>query len=218
VPDDESSNVDGALPPTTKGRATRRRIEDGLRTLLAERPYSSVRISDIAERAGLSPGAVYRYFPDRREILLTVLRELTDEAFAFVHSPWDPQVPERSVRETTIRYFHFYEHNRALFAVMAELAQSDSDVRDIWQQSQRAFHARIEHALERAVEQGVVRSDIEPDLAAQLLGGMAEFYAYRRFVIGFADAKPDVETAAEVLTELWSRGTLTDRRPLKKRK
>lgn len=75
-----AATTDAAMPPTSKGRATRKRIEDALRQLLTTSPYCAIRIADIAEGAKLSPGAVYRYFSDRRQILLTVLRELTDEA------------------------------------------------------------------------------------------------------------------------------------------
>lgn len=212
-----AATTDAAMPPTSKGRATRKRIEDALRQLLTTSPYCAIRIADIAEGAKLSPGAVYRYFSDRRQILLTVLRELTDEAYTFAHAPWDPSDPAKSVRETTVLYLKFYEQNRALFAVMAELAQSDDDVRAIWLHSQQEFHRRIEHALARGAEQGVVRNDIDLTLAAELLGGMTEFYAYRRFVVGFADPSHDAMAVADALTALWSSGAFP-KHPARSRK
>lgn len=206
------------MPPTTKGRAARDRILSGMRLLLEARPYSSVRIVDIAEAAALSQGAVYRYFRDKREILLTLLRTMTSDAYVVARAHWEPSDPMSSVWTTTTLYLQFYERHRALFAVMAELAQTDEAVKEIWRHSQREFHQRIEHALERGVAHGVVRDDIALGLAAELLGGMSEFYAYRRYVLGFTDLGLTAEEITDGITALWSRGTLAaDRQPNRNR-
>lgn len=205
--DRRPDTIGAATPPTTKGRAAKGRILAGLRSLLESQPYSSVRIADIAEAADLSQGAVYRYFSDKREILLTLLRTMTTEAYVFARAHWEPSDPMRSVRDTTSRYLEFYERNRALLAVTAELAQTDDAVRDIWRRSQRDFHQRIEHALERGVVSGVVRDDLALALAAELLGGMTEFYAYRRYVLGFTDSRLGSDDIIDGITALWAHGT-----------
>jgi len=57
IEDATPPRADPATPPTSKGRATRLRIEKALRELLETSPYSSIRMSDIAQHAGLSVGA-----------------------------------------------------------------------------------------------------------------------------------------------------------------
>lgn len=196
-----------ALPSTTKGRGTRQRLKAAATKLFAERSYAAVRITDITEAAGLSPGAFYRYFEDRRELMLELLREVSLEAFDFTRSPMDELQPITSVLETTRRYFEFYEQHRALFGLMVELSQADTDVAEIWATTQRNFYSRISRSLARGVHNGSVRPDLDLDLAAEMLGCMTELYAYQRFVLrSGALTERGVEDAVQTLAEIWIRG------------
>lgn len=194
-------------PPTTKGRDTRQRLLDSATRLFGEQGYGNVRITDITEAAGLSQGAFYRYFKDRREVVLELLRRMTAEAFDFVKAPWDESDPMASVLRSTVLYFSFYERNRNLFAVLVELSMTDPDVRDIWDHSRHAFYGRIAHSLRRGVSAGVLRDDLDIQVAAEMLGGMSEFYAFQRFVLGSTKDVPQ-ELATRVLAELWIGGTM----------
>ena len=139
-----------ARPATPKGRDTRARIMAAAESLFAERGYANVRVADIAGRAGLTTGAFYRYFTDRHELTLELLRDLTVEIFEFIRVPLDADNLVDSVTESTQKYFDFYERHRALFGVLVELAQSDTEIAEIWTASRRAFYSRISGALSRA--------------------------------------------------------------------
>lgn len=199
--------ADTGTPATPKGRDTRQRLLAAGRTLFGDLGYANVRVSDITETAGLSPGAFYRYFPDRRELMLELLRDLTSEAFDFVRVPWDPSSPSASVMETTRRYFEFFEQNRTLFGLLVELAHIDPDVEEIGARSREQFYARIAHSLERGVQDGALRPDIDVRLAAELLGSMTEFYAFQRFVLqNTAVAQVPIHDAARTLASVWAEG------------
>ena len=194
-------------PPTPKGRDTRQRILAAARTLFGEKGYSGVRITDITEAADLSPGAFYRYFEDRRDVVLVLLRDLMEEAFDFVRAPLNEQRPIDSVLRTTQLYFEFYHENRALFSVLVELGQTDPEVGEIWAKSRKAFYSRIAHALSRGVAAGRVRADVDVEVAAEMLGSMTEFYAFQRYVLGGNSLKDvPAEEATRVLSEIWTTG------------
>lgn len=202
-----ANDREGLTPPTPKGRDTRRRLLEAGRELFGERGYARVRIADITAAAGLSQGAFYRYFSDRRELMLELLRELTSEAFDFVRVPWDSRSPIDSVLESTVRYFDFFERNRSLFGVLVELAPTDPDVAAIGARSREQFYERIAHSLERGIAEGVLRSDLDVRVAAEMLGSMSEFYAFQRFVL----AQSSVSTvplahAAKTLATVWTEG------------
>lgn len=61
--------------------ARRSAILDAAATLIAERGYHSVRISDIAKVVGTSTGAVHYYFPGKSDVLTAALRHAIDNAF-----------------------------------------------------------------------------------------------------------------------------------------
>ena len=58
---------------------TRTRLFDALGSLMAEQPFESITMSQIAERAGVGRTAVYNHFADREVLLLAYMRQVTEE-------------------------------------------------------------------------------------------------------------------------------------------
>lgn len=195
------------IPATPKGRDARRRLLDAGRAVFGSAGYAGARVVDVTEAAGLSQGAFYRYFQDRRDLLLVLLQEMLDEAFREARAPWDSDHPFESVRITTERYFAFYDRNRALMGTMIEMVQTDPHVRQLWIASRAAFYRRTERMLRRGMESGTVRADVDPGLAAELMGSMTEFYAFQRYALLVEDLSPaDPAAVAATLTEIWIGG------------
>ena len=202
-----------ALPSTQKGRDTRRRLMKAAAQLY-ENGYANARITDITDAAGLSAGAFYRYFEDRQQLTRELLREMMDEMYVFIRSPFDETQPIRSVLESTRKYFEFYEAHRALLGVVVELSQTDAEVAHLWDAAKRAFNDRIVRSLERGIAAGQMRDDLDLALAAEMLRSMTEYYAFQRFVLngsGLSDVS--LEQATNAIAEIWISGMGLDREP-----
>ena len=198
-------NAEAKLTP--KGRETRARLLGAAADLYAQRGYTRVRISDITGEAGVSQGAFYRYFSDKYELTLELFRDLTEEAFEFARTPYSADQPEKSVIETTRKYFEYYSQRRAVFGVLVEMSQAHPEVAAIWGQARRSFYDRIANSLRRGAAVGNTRADVEPDVAAELLGSMTEFYAFQRFVLQDGVVRnASVDDVAETLAKLWVAG------------
>lgn len=200
---------DERRPLTQKGLQTRDRLLAAAGELFVERGYANVRIGDITEAAGISPGAFYRYFDDRRQLMLVLLRQLTDEAFDFIRAPAGSGDEFDSMIDSTRRYFEFYDKHRALLAVMVELSQSDSEVKALWAAARGAFYGRIASVMRRAESAGRLRPGLDVDVAAELLGSVTEFYAFQRFVLADGAVKDiPLDDAARVVAETWLIGVM----------
>jgi AcrR family transcriptional regulator len=70
-------------PPgrTAGGEATRLRLYEAAIALIGERGYEAATLRDVATRAGVSPALLYRYFPNKRSVVLALYDELS-ESFA----------------------------------------------------------------------------------------------------------------------------------------
>jgi len=68
-------------PPgrTREGEATRRRLYTLSVRMIASRGYEATTLRDIAKRAGVSPGLLYRYFPSKRAVVLALYDDLSTE-------------------------------------------------------------------------------------------------------------------------------------------
>jgi len=64
---------------------TKQRLLDSALEIMSEKPFSSVSMSDIAERVGLSKGAVYWHFKNKNDVLIklieTICNKGTDDFF-----------------------------------------------------------------------------------------------------------------------------------------
>jgi AcrR family transcriptional regulator len=65
---------------TAEGEATRRRLYETAIALIRERGYEAATLRDVATRAGVSPALLYRYFPNKRALILALYDRLS-EAF-----------------------------------------------------------------------------------------------------------------------------------------
>src|SRR5436189_1865826 len=66
-------------PPgqTFQGLAARQRLYDAAVRLIGERGFENTTLRDVAERAEVSVGLLYRYFPSKHAVLLALYDELS---------------------------------------------------------------------------------------------------------------------------------------------
>jgi AcrR family transcriptional regulator len=64
----------------TRGAAREKLVLGAATELIAERGLANLRVSDVAERANMSPGHVTYYFPSKTELLMRAIRQ-SEEAY-----------------------------------------------------------------------------------------------------------------------------------------
>jgi AcrR family transcriptional regulator len=63
---------------TAEGAAARSRLYATAITLFGERGYEAATLREVAARAGVSPGLLYKYFPNKRAVVLALYDDLSD--------------------------------------------------------------------------------------------------------------------------------------------
>ncbi|MER6950126.1 TetR/AcrR family transcriptional regulator [Nonomuraea sp. NPDC000554] len=81
--------------------------------MFAEHPYEDVLMEDIAARAGVSRGLLYRYFPGKRELFAAIFKRDSDRLLAA--SRIDPGLPMaeqvKAGLDAHLDYFAAHKHN-----------------------------------------------------------------------------------------------------------
>lgn len=196
-----------ASPKTPKGRGSKETLLRAARTVFGRSGFAASRVADIAAEAGMSSGAFYRYYTDKREALVELLTELLNGLFEQSRARWNPTDAIESVVITTERYFGYYADNADLFRVLHETAQTDPTIEAMQAESRRTFHDRITRMARKGKEQGLIRPDLDPELSAAFLGGMTEHYAYTRFVL-HRYPEQDIHAVSRQLANFWAHGAL----------
>jgi AcrR family transcriptional regulator len=64
---------------TAEGEATRLRLYKTAIALIGERGYEAATLRDVAAKARVSPALLYKYFPNKRAVVLALYDELSEE-------------------------------------------------------------------------------------------------------------------------------------------
>lgn len=192
-------------PRSRKGALTRARLLDAAKQVFEESGFLEARISDIAERGGLSHGSFYHYFDSKEQIF----REVAEAQEALLTAPPDAAEAFEAnasdfdrLRRANLRYLERYRQNSKIMGVIEEVSRYDDHVSAVRMQRQKHFATRAERAIRRLQDSGDADSGIDPEIAALALGSMVARVAELWLVEGWADY--DLETVADQLTRLWA--------------
>lgn len=83
-PDEGDAGTGTRRRQAERSEATKRRILGAARALFAEQGYEATPVEEILGRAGISKGAFYHHFPDKRELLAAVYEEIEGELTAML--------------------------------------------------------------------------------------------------------------------------------------
>jgi TetR/AcrR family fatty acid metabolism transcriptional regulator len=161
---------------TTAATDKRRVILDAAVRVFSRQGFHTCRVSDIADEAGVAYGLVYHYFASKEQILDTLFLERWDvmlaaiaEADASEHSPRD--------KLYTIAAFIIdsYRHDPELMKVIiVEVTRAANTFGRTHLSKIRDAYAQIAAIVARAQDDGLFRTEITPEFAAQAFYGAIE--------------------------------------------
>lgn len=90
----------------------RNRILDAARKLFLEKGFEAANLDDVAQRAGVAKGTIYRYFESKAELYVEVLVWNADAFVERMRQTLDPELsPQEQILETGRFYVrHYAEH------------------------------------------------------------------------------------------------------------
>ncbi|WP_068982525.1 TetR/AcrR family transcriptional regulator [Tsukamurella pseudospumae] len=172
----ESEVRDGSKPrrgrPPSAGLAERRRDEltDAAFAVFAELGYEQSSVADIAKRAGMGQGTLYRYVDGKRELLDLVFDRSVDELMTAISpdeviettATGDLAASEAMVEALSQRLFHLVDARPDILkVVMVQAGTVDEELRYRIRGLYQTFDAMMGRALAHARDRGwiVTRTD-----------------------------------------------------------
>lgn len=98
--------------------------------LFAEHPYEDVRISRVADLAGVSRGLLYHYFPTKQDFAIAVTQQACGHLFAGFE-PEPAGTPEVQLRAVLDAYVQFAAENEHSYRAMHTGLVADPVVREL---------------------------------------------------------------------------------------
>jgi AcrR family transcriptional regulator len=184
----------------------RRQLLDAAVRVFARKGYHASRVGDIAEEAGVAHGLLYHYFTSKDEVLEAVFHEnwsLLQQRIASVEETDEPAVDQlRHIAAIVLRtWLHLPD---VVTVVIREFGRSPELAERIDELAQPID--AIRRTIERGIERGEFRSDIDPRFAATVVYGSVD-ELLTGWVLGrLPSSEDDVAAAEKALLEVSLRG------------
>ena len=167
--------------------------------------FLDARISDIAERAGLSHGSFYHYFESKEEVFREVAAEveqrLREPLYSVILDPSSTVSPYERIHEGIRRNFQSYRDEARIMGVIEQVLRSSTTTRASRNERHHAPSAQIADSIRRLQQHGLADQSLDPVIAAAGLGAMTYRFPELWFVQGLLDC--DFDVGVEQLTRLF---------------
>ncbi len=159
-----------------KRRLTRQLISDAATTMFATRGFDNVKVSEVADRVGVSEKTIYNYFPTKESLVLDYADEAVERmARALRERGPDESLTDavvRAIQEDTARFDQAPEELVDFIPLFLGMIDSTPALRAAWLE----MHDRLASVArdELAAQAGIDPRDPEPIAAGRALSGLAE--------------------------------------------
>jgi len=192
-------------PRSRKGAATRARLVTAAKAVFEEDGFLDARISDIAERAGLSHGSFYHYFDSKEQIFREVAMNLAD----LLQSPLSTVVfdatstasPADRIRQGSRQFLRDYRAEARIIGVIELVCRYDRELNNSRFEYLQSSNPRVMRMIRHMQQRGEVDPMVDPELAIQALGAMMNRFAEMWFVQKLFDY--EFEEGVEQLVKLF---------------
>jgi AcrR family transcriptional regulator len=199
-----------------KRRLTRQLISDAATAMFATRGFDNVKVSEVADRVGVSEKTIYNYFPTKESMVLDTADEMVERlAVALRERGPNESLTEavvRAVREDMRRFEQAPDELIGFVPKFGEMIEGTPSLRAAWLELHHRLAAVASEELAAMAQ--VDPNAPEPVIAGRALAGLTEviWSAQRRHIAAglrgqelSAAVAADLERAARLLeTGLWS--------------
>ena len=182
-------------------RADRAILETTLE-LIAERGAHAFRTEDVAARAGVGKGAIYRRYRSKEELVTAAVAALVREEIA-VPDTGSTRGDLLALMREAVELYRSSLPGRLMPKLIGAMADNPELARAVRDRFLAVRRSALSEVLRRGVERGDLRPDLDLELALDVLGGPL---FYRLLVTG----GPLDEQLAEGVADLILRGFAPD--------
>jgi TetR/AcrR family transcriptional regulator, ethionamide resistance regulator len=189
---------------TSERRAeVKARLREAMIAAVADRPFSELRVEDLAQRAGLSRSGFYFYYGDKRELLMESAAAATDTLFRQADAWWHGDgEPADLVREALDGVAAAWWENRRVLRTAVEVSTYDPKMAAYWQDLVNRFVRATSEHIAREQTSGAIDDRLDPEDAAGVLIWGAE----RVFYVHTADGdRSGLARQVQALCHVWLR-------------
>ncbi len=190
--------------------------------VFARKGYDRATIADIAREAGVADGSIYNYFKNKSDLLISLPRQIVqpnvETIVALLSPPPGTPIPPPSLVLPRIAHamVETFRQNAPLFRILLSAlpAMKPAARQKYLEQFVLYVLGIIESYLRNCVEQGLMRADLNPYIAARGFVGLFFPFILLEDVLQIpVAALYDQETMIDQMVSVFLEGTLAHGQP-----
>lgn len=145
---------------SSAGRSsTRERILDAALDVFSEKGFHQATVDEIAERAGLGKGTLYRYFANKETLFNELVRSRLEELEQQANAVLDGQDDVLTMISKYLRiYFEFFDRNERLYRVVVQQrGDVGREFQDVYVKTVMRRIPVLKRKIYRATQKGVLK-------------------------------------------------------------
>ncbi|RLE35151.1 MAG: hypothetical protein DRJ61_03795 [Acidobacteria bacterium] len=165
----------------SKGQRTRLRVTAAASRILAENGYHNLRMADITNEAGVSHGAIYRYFENKRAVAFEVLSGHGQWALDFMPPSEGSMSAYRRIHSSMSHFIDLFRSNIGLMRCNRQLCDEFPEFDELQMKNNAAWYRQVAAGMARRAGT-TERARGETFGVASALGGMVDEMLHNVFV------------------------------------
>jgi len=155
--------------PRRSAQQRRRLILQSAQAVFAANSYARVGTADLAKAAGISEPALYRYFPSKKDLFISTIKdsgarllEIWERLAMEVVNPLDV------IWAIGLGYYHHLRSRSPMMKLLFEAISEadDPDIRRALHENFASFIRFLQENIEEAKRRGLIRQDVDTNVAA----------------------------------------------------
>jgi AcrR family transcriptional regulator len=147
----------------------KRRIIEAAMDVIAERGSDRMRIDDVAQKLGVTKGAVYWYFKSKEDLIGAVLDRIRSDVQKVEFDSYYNRPFEETLMQMYDRYALTDDRQRAIFFEAFALATRNTDVRHATREYYEGLASTFETVIRKERKQHFLQTQVDDEKLALLM-------------------------------------------------
>ncbi|MFY0545329.1 TetR/AcrR family transcriptional regulator [Brevibacillus sp. H7] len=163
-----------------RSQQTRQKLLEAARHVFLEEGFQKSTISQIIKRAKTGYGTAYVHFTGKDDLLIVLMEDVMAAFYSIAELPFFPASKaeaQKMILNQTTTFLKMAESERNMLQVFAEAIGVSSAARQKWTEIREKFIQRIAQDITYSQQNGLARSDVQPELVAR-----GWFYAHEMYL------------------------------------
>lgn len=185
-------------------------ILQAARSVFSERGYDAASITEIARRAGIVEGTIYKYFVNKRDLLFQLMVKVYEALISGAQARiYKIHGTRDQLRFLIWWHLHAFIDDPGLCRLFVrEIRSNDDYYRSVLYETNKRYTSVLLRTLQKGIEQGELRQDISPPMIRDMIYGSIEHISWA-WVAGHGTL--NIDKVADDLAEMVMNGIAAPR-------